>query len=305
MKKIASLILVLTLICLPALAEETVTVTYVTSPLNVPTITEKNLGLFEKHFSPLGLSARYAELTTGPEQTQALASGDIQFLFAVGATSVILSAANGADIEIVSMYSRSPEAFKLFAADDAITSPEALRGKTIVGPAGTILHELLAAYLKSGNMTFSDVQFVDMTIPNAMAALVGGSADAALIAGAAAYNLSKDGWHIVTSGEGLVDATIVTATSRAYAGQHPEVVDAFLSAQREALDFMEAQPDQAMAFVAHDLDMPVEAAEAMYALYDFKMDITEADIAGMEKTVAFMLETGMIDEPVMIADLIG
>ena len=305
MRKIASLILILTLIALPALAAETVTVTYVTSPLNAPTIVEKNLGLFDKHFAPLGLSVQYAQLTTGPEQTQALASGDIQFLYAVGATSVILSAAGGADIEILSMYSRSPKAFRLFSADDGIASPEALRGKTVVGPAGTILHELLAAYLASGNMTFSDVQFVDMSIPNAMAALVGGSADAALIAGAAAYNLEKDGWHIVTTGENLVDATIVTATSRAYAGAHPEAVAAFLEAQREALAFMEENPEETLGFIAHDLDMPEDAARAMYAYYDFKADITEKDIQGMEKTVSFMVENGMIDEPVNIADLIG
>ena len=68
------------------------TVTYVTSPLNVPTIIEKDQGIFEKE---LGVPVEYAELTSGADQTQALASGDVQVLYAVGATSVILSAANG------------------------------------------------------------------------------------------------------------------------------------------------------------------------------------------------------------------
>ena len=84
------------------------TVTYVTSPLNVPTIIEKDQGIFEKE---LGVPVEYAELTSGADQTQALASGDVQVLYAVGATSVILSAANGADIKVLNMYSRSPTAF--------------------------------------------------------------------------------------------------------------------------------------------------------------------------------------------------
>ena len=84
--------------------------TYVTSPLNVPTIIEKNQGIFEKDFGEMGISTEYAEITSGADQTQALASGDVQVLYAVGATSVILSAANGADIKVLNMYSRSPKA---------------------------------------------------------------------------------------------------------------------------------------------------------------------------------------------------
>ena len=72
------------------------TFTYVTSPLNVPTIIEKNQGIFEKTFGDMGIEVDYAELTSGADQTQALASGDVQVLYAVGGTSVILSAANGA-----------------------------------------------------------------------------------------------------------------------------------------------------------------------------------------------------------------
>ena len=45
---------------------------------------------------------KYAEITSGADQTQALAAGDVQVLYAVGATSVILSAANDADIKAVS-----------------------------------------------------------------------------------------------------------------------------------------------------------------------------------------------------------
>ncbi|MEG1843146.1 MAG: NrtA/SsuA/CpmA family ABC transporter substrate-binding protein [Clostridia bacterium] len=307
MKKLICLLLALVLCLCVALAEEsdTVTVTYVTSPLNVPTIVEFDQSTFRKHLAALDVGVGYSELTTGPEQTQALASGDIQFLFAVGATSVILSAANGADIRIISLYSRSPKAFRLLSSDAAIAAPADLRGKTIVGPAGTILHELLVSYLASANMTLSDVNFVDMTIPNAMAALTGGSADAALIAGTAAYNLARDGYHVVTTGEGLVDATIAVATSGKFLSERPDVVKAFLAAQREVLTFMEAHPEDTKALVCEKLEMPLEAVEEMYAYYDFSMDITDRDIAGMEKTVRFMLDNGMIDSPVDIPALIA
>ena len=303
MKKLLVCLLVLALFSGAALAE-TVTITYVTAPLNVPSIIEREYGLFNEALAPLGDEIAYSELTTGPEQTQALASGDIQFLYAVGSTSVILSAANGADIQIISMYSRSPEAFCLFGKDDSIQSPEDLRGKVVCGPTGTILHELLVAYLNTADMTLEDIQFVDMTIPNAMAALVGGSCDAALIAGANAYQLEKDGYPIVTTGEGLVDATICVASSGAYLEEHPEVAEAFLQGQAAVLERMDADWDACLEVVAQALDMDLDATREMAAMYDFSMEIRESDIQAMERTAQFMLDQGMIEQEVDIQSLL-
>lgn len=282
----------------------TIAVTYVKSPLNVPSIVEKDQGIFASVFEPMGYEVTYSDLTTGPEQTQALASGDIQFLNAVGATSVILSASNDADIKIISMYSRSPEAFKLFAKDDSIKTPEDLRGKKIAGPKGTILHELLVAYLKTAGMTEDDVEFMAMGIPDAQAALAGGSVDAALLAGPNAYNMEKDGFYVVTDGTGLTDATIVTATSQEYYDEHPELVKAFLEGQKKVLDTMENDYDGSVAAAAKETELTEDAVKEMYGMYDFSMEIRDSDIEAMKKTEEFMMETGMIENHVDIDSLI-
>lgn len=286
-------------------APENITVTYVSSPLNVPTIVEKNHGIFAEKFKELGVeNVEYSDLTSGADQTQALASGDIQFLYAVGATSVILSAANDADIKIISMYSRSPKAFCLFSNDEAIQSPADLKGKTIAGPQGTILHELLVAYLASADMTVEDVNFVNTTIPDAMAAMNGGSADCALLAGAAAYNAQSSGAHLVTNGENLVEATIVCATTNAFYEAHKDVVEKFLEAQKAVLDYMEANKGDAIKETAETLDLDEAAVEEMFAYYDFDMTIRDSDIEAMKSTMQFMLDTEMIEQEVDIENLV-
>ena len=281
-----------------------VAVTYVTAPLNVPSITEREIGAFEDAFADAGIDVTYAELTTGPEQTAALASGDIQFLFAVGATSVILSAANGADIAIVDMYSRSPEAFMLVSGPEGPTTPAELAGRTIAGPKGTILHELLLAYLASGGLTADDVNLVDMTIPDAQAALAGGSVDVALLAGPAAASMLADGYTKVTDGTGLVGATIVVATSRTFAAEHPDVVRTFVQAHRDVLAYMDEHPDEVLALAAAETGLPEDVVREMFAMYDFSPEVTEADLAAMAATQEFMLANQMIEEPVDIADLV-
>ncbi|PTY41238.1 ABC transporter substrate-binding protein [Brachyspira hampsonii] len=282
-----------------------IAITYVKSPLNVPSIVEKEKAIFSNTFSKYNIPVTYSELTTGPEQTQALASGDIQFLYAVGATSVILAKANGADIKIINMYSRSPKAFTLFSQKGtSFTKADEVRGKKIAGPKGTILHELLTAYLNTLGLKESDVEFISMGIPESQAALVGGSVDMALLAGPSAYNMIKDGYNVVTTGEGLVDATIAVATSESFYNSNKVLVDDFINAQREVLSYIENNYDEAMAISAKETGLSDEAVKEMYTMYDFSIDITDNDINSMKKTEEFMRNNNMIETEVNIDDLI-
>ena len=175
MKRIIKLLILFTLLfscsnkTKSSFSTKNLTVTYVTSPLNVPSIIEKQNSIFSKYLKDVDI--KYAEITSGADQSQALASGSVQILNAIGGSSVIASAANGADIKILNIYSRAPKAFALFSKDATLNSPESLKGKTIAGPMGTNLHELLVSYLKSKNLTINDVKFVNMSIPDALAAL--------------------------------------------------------------------------------------------------------------------------------------
>ena len=282
-----------------------IAVTYVKAPLNVPSIVEKEKSIFSNAFSKYGIPVEYSELTTGPEQTQALASGDIQFLYAVGATSVILAKANDADIKIINMYSRSPKAFTLFSAKGtSFKTADEVRGKKIAGPKGTILHELLTAYLNTLGLKESDVEFISMGIPESQAALAGGSVDMALLAGPSAYNMIKDGYNVVTTGEGLVDATIAVATSESFYNSNKVLVDEFINAQREVLSYIENNYDEAMAISAKETGLSDEAVKEMYTMYDFSIDITDNDIASMKKTEEFIRNNNMIETEVNIDDLI-
>lgn len=275
---------------------DSLTFTYVTSPLNLPSIVEKEEGIFTKAFADDGIEVKYAEITSGADQTQALAAGDVQVLYAVGATSVILSAANDADIKVLNMYSRSPKAFCMYSKDESISSPADLRGKTIAGPVGTNLHELLAAYLATADMTVDDVNFVNMGIPEAKAGLEGGSVDVALLAGAAAYQTQQQGYHLITDGEGLINAIIAVAVTNKFYEAHPEIIERLQSAQAEIADFIQNHEQEAYEMAATELDLDVDAVKEMAQYYDFSTEITAADKEGFQRTADFMYQAGMIEK---------
>lgn len=121
-------------------AVDVINISYVKLPLNVPSIVEKKLELFEEEFGKDGIKVNFPEITEGPKMTEAIAAGSLDFCNALGGTSAILAAANGVDLKVIGIYSRAPKAFTIMTKDDGITSIKELKGKKIAGPKGTILH---------------------------------------------------------------------------------------------------------------------------------------------------------------------
>lgn len=281
-----------------------INLTYVKSPLNVPSIIQKQDDLFGKEFSKDNIAVNFHEITSGPDQTQALAAGELDFLHALGGTSALIAASNGVELEILNTYSRSPKGFMILTNDDSITSAKDLIGKKVAGPKGTVLHQVLIAALKNEGHTIDDVEYINMGIPEASAALADGSVDAALIAGPTALKAINSGSKVVANGEGLVDGIIVTAVSKDFADKHPDLVDRFLKVEKETLKYVDENFDEAMEKVANEVGLTVEETKEMYSWYDFNLDITDADIQSLKDTQDFLIANGLQEKEVNVEDLI-
>lgn len=275
-------------------------VTYVASPLNVPSIVEREEKLFEKAFP--GRKILWPELNAGPKQTAAMASGEVDIAHCLGATSAILAASEGLDLRIVGVYSRAPVAFVLMTKNPEIKRVRDLKGKKIAGPKGTILHQLLAAATAEAGLKAHDYEFINMGIPAAAAALAGGSVHAALLAGADAYNATAAGAVVLRNGIGLVDGITVIATTKRYLEKNGELVSRFVKTHGElAASLMEEVDDDAddgsrraiVELVAKEMKLPLTAVEEMYDWYDFQTSITDRDREELKRTQEFMLENGL------------
>lgn len=266
-------------------------ITYVASPLNLPTIVERSENLFEKAFP--GTKIVLPDLNAGPKQTAAMAAGEVDFAHCLGATSAILAASEGLDIRIVGIYSRAPKAFMIVTKRDDIQTAEDLKGRKIGGPKGTILHQLLAAFSAKAGLSAADYEFINMGLPAAASALENGSIDAALLAGPDAYHAAKAGARTITNGVGYVDATTVIATTERFLKQYPDVVERFLQMHRESIARIESDVESALKLGAKETGLPIEVVTEMYPWYDFSPAISDADIEELKRTQDFMLENGL------------
>ncbi|MCG1012225.1 MAG: aliphatic sulfonate ABC transporter substrate-binding protein [Thermoanaerobacteraceae bacterium] len=281
-----------------------INISYVKLPLNVPSIVEKKLRLFEEEFEKDGIKVNFPEITEGPKMTEALAAGSLDFCNALGGTSAILAAANGVDLKIIGIYSRAPKAFTIMTKDDGITSINDLKGKKIAGPKGTILHQLLLEALSRNQMSIEDVEYINMSIPQAVAAMNSDNVDAALVAGPAVPQAIDAGGRIITTGEGLLDATIVIAVRGDFLREHPDLVKRYMQVHNRSLQYMKENPEEVYKMAAEETEISEENVITMYDWYDFNPEITEKDIEELEKTQDFLLKNDMLKQPINISEII-
>ena len=281
---------------------EAMGITYVKAPLNIPSIVAKYNQVFEKTYP--GVSLSFPEITEGPKQTAALAADEIGIASCLGSTSAILAASEGLDVKIIGIYSRAPKAFMIIVRDPAIKSVKDLRGKKVAGPKGTILHQLLAAALNKEGMSVKDVEFVQMDLSSGANALSSGSVDAALLAGPAAYKALTSGARMLKNGEGLVDATIVIATTEKFAKKYPEAVSRFLKAHKNTIGWIKKNPDKAAEMTQKETGLPMEGVKMMTPWYDFDSKIRKSDMDELAKTQQFMIENGLQRNKIDVDSLI-
>ncbi|MCC7046620.1 MAG: NrtA/SsuA/CpmA family ABC transporter substrate-binding protein [Alphaproteobacteria bacterium] len=281
----------------PSLAQtapKSIRVTYVTAPFNVPTIVARKRGILDKAFQAQGIQVEYPEITSGAQQIQAIAAGAVDIASVLGGASAILGRVNGVPVKVVGAFSRSPKAFAIMTMANGPADIEGLKGKRVGGPVGTTLNQTLAAALVSKGLKLDDVQYINMDLPAARAALLAGSIDAATLAGNHMFAVENAGGRVIATADGLLVPTSVIAVREAFLQQYPELVDRYLAANGESLAFLKQETDQALQIAADEQKISMAEARRMLPWYDFSPRITEADVANLEADQRFMLDNKMI-----------
>ncbi|MFE6800650.1 ABC transporter substrate-binding protein [Streptomyces sp. NPDC057696] len=156
-------------------------------------------------------------------------------------------------------------------ARKGITSVKALKGTKIATPFGSTSHYSLLAALDSAGLKESDVTLVDLQPQDALAAWQRGDIDAAYVWTPTLTELAaKGGKVLVTSrqiaeqGKPTADLGVVTD---AFAARHPEIVDAWLRAEDQAVELAKSDPVKAAAAIGAELNLsPADAQKQLAQL---------------------------------------
>ena len=278
-------------------------ITYVKAPFNIQNIVMKNQGLLEKEFVKEGIKINWIPIKAGLNQVRGMAAGEIDMVAAMNTSTLLIANSAGNRIVIVDGVAHPDDTFAIVAKPEVKNIVD-LKGRQIVGPKGTVLHHLLSAALKSSGVEMKDVNWVSMNLPASLTTLLGGRADAALLAAGGILAAEKAGFHALVKAKGLIETNLVLAARGDFAKEYPDIVRRVAKVNRQALQWALSNKSQAIALGAKELQLSKEDAAKLFDWSHFYSDITQKDVDALQNSQRFLLEQKMMNRSVDINTLI-
>ena len=222
------------------------------------------LGTFQKN----GLSVTVSEITQA-KMVQAVIGGSIDIALASGAT--LAFAAKGAPLTGVAALSGPPSILVLVVAPNSpIKSLDQLRNRTVaVSNLGSLTDWAVSQIALHEHWPPSHIKRVSVGDTGArIAALRTGSADAAVVDIAAAFNLEERGEAKILVNFGDLIAKFqnqMVYASNALIKNNPDAVRAFVRAWFQTVAYARAHRDETVAFAQKQLGVTPVVAARVYA----------------------------------------
>ncbi|MDR1257393.1 MAG: ABC transporter substrate-binding protein [Spirochaetaceae bacterium] len=281
-----------------------VNISFVESPFNLQIMVMKEQGLLEKAFAGKNVTVKWHTITSGAQQTQAMAAGSLDIASVVNSTSLILANAAGNRVDAAAVVSRPKQTFALLTGPDGPRSVRELRGKTVAGPKGTVLHQMLIAALVANGMSAADVNFIQMDLPEARTALLSGNVDGALQAAALIIRDQEAGMRVLFTADGYVTPLLLSAVRPAFARDYPELLQIYMDTQKEAYEWILANTVEAVAIGSKIQQISEADGARLYAWSGMASVLEQSDLPALEADVDFLFEQGMITQKINPADFI-
>ena len=268
------------------------------------------LGIKQGFFEQQNLKIEPQLAEGGAAITPAVLSGDFQIGFS-NTVSLLIAASKDLPVTIISQGvlggKNEEEAWAdlLVLKDGPIKEPKDLEGKTIaVNTLKNICEVTIRKSLADMGVDDTKLKFAEVPFPDMNAALEANRVDGACVVepfvsqGKAGKARGIDPFYVNTA----PDLTVATYfTSKQYAAENADVVERFVTAMEESLDYAQANPDAVRKILLEYTQIPPEAVENI-KLPQWRQDITTDTV---ELLSQLSLEYGLIESEPDLNELIA
>lgn len=257
------------------------------SPISGVAIVAKQRNFFEKH----GLNVTVSNFTTGRQalETVMAKGADIATVAEAPVTAgamakqpmALLARINYSDIK------------SLTDASDKILKPADLKGKRIGFAAGTGSEVYTMTLLKVGGLTTGEVTLVSLRPQDMAPALANNSIDIMNIWEPHIANARKALGAKVREldTKGVYAETFNIVTTQDYVAKNPAAVQAFLRALIDALDWIKANPEQAITVIAETVGMKREDFAPLWGDYNYDVVLDERVLSVLRAHAQWRLDS--------------
>ncbi len=258
-----------------------------------------------------GKSIEFFKFTSGTEVINAMASGSVDISLN-GSSPTAAGYSRGVDLQVIYIYDNINDAEAL-VVNDKVVAPQDLKGKTIAVPFGSTTHFHMMFALEQLGISPREVNVIDMSPPDMVAAWERGDIDGGFVWDPALGRMKEAGRVLLSSGDlsnwgkATFDAMVARA---AFTKENPEFACQWVKMVAEADADYRANPngygpgtENAMA-IAKAVSGQADQVGGVLALYDYPT--LEEQVSGtwlgggvaaaLKATSEFLKEQGKIDK---------
>lgn len=268
-----------------------------------PMVIVKQKGWLQEELAKAGLkdSVVWVPFSAGPPQNEAFAAKQLD-ITASGDVPILIGKAAGLPLKAVGLasagwYSSAAVVLK----DSPIKTVQDLKGRKVATQKGTTGHQLLLLALAEAGLKVSDIQFVNLPLPDLAGAVANGDVEAAVVMEPGLSSLEVSGTiRTLRDGKGLKNSIILLVGREDFIAANPKVVEALTRAYRRAATLIAEKPDEAAQVLGAEIRLPVAALRHSIAKFEYDPAFKAEHIASLKGTEAYLREQGVIRSGVNI-----
>ena len=260
--------------------------------------------LLEKEFQKDGIKINWVSINSGAQQAQAMAAGSLDVSAVMNTASLLMANGAGNKIFVATGVARPTQVFAVVGKPGNQMKIEDLKGKKVAGPKGTALHQILVAALNSKGMNINDVEFLQMDLPKAQAALLGGHVDAALLAAGLVIKANAAGAKTIVTADGYVNPLLVMAVSEKFVKENKPLLERIVKVHRQTTKWIADNYDKAIEMGAKEEGVSLSDAQKLAQWSHYFDVITDNDLKSLKLDQDFLYENGMMKNKVNTDDLV-
>ncbi|MCP2299877.1 NitT/TauT family transport system substrate-binding protein [Nocardia amikacinitolerans] len=272
----------------------------------------RDRGTFEAKLDELGKAkgvryrVEWKDFASGPPLTAAMLAGQVD-IGSMGDAPILVNGSKTRDHPDVASELIAVTGYNLRGSLNQIVvpvdSPAAtladLRGEVVSTSVGSAAHGMLATGLSAAGMTLDDVKLLGQDPPVGASALQGDQVAALAQFVPWPQKLVFDGKArlLYDGGNANIPTFHAVVSTKRFGADHPDIVAAFLAAQRETTDYLNSNPLAAAQRVAEITGLPAEVVylyNGPHGLVSFDPTLKQPLVDGLGTLLPFLKSLGAL-----------